>query len=31
MQVFLEIDGGSPELSGRVVLGLYGDVSLLRV
>ncbi|PSC72104.1 photosynthetic NDH subunit of lumenal location chloroplastic [Micractinium conductrix] len=25
-KVFLEIDGGSPELSGRVVLGLYGDV-----
>ncbi|KAL4452390.1 hypothetical protein ABPG75_008052 [Micractinium tetrahymenae] len=25
-KVFLDIDGGSPELSGRIVLGLYGNV-----
>ena len=25
-KVFLDIDGGSPEVSGRVVLGLYGNV-----
>lgn len=25
-KVFLDIDGGSPEASGRIVLGLYGNV-----
>ena len=25
-KVFFDIDGGAPELSGRVVMGLYGEV-----